>query len=114
MFIYLLNMDVKRIDNINYQFDASKLERVAEILKTLSHPVRLSVLQSLQKEERLSVSELIVELGIEQSLLSHHLTKMKDKGILKSEREGKNIYYSLADITILKIFECMGSCGLIN
>ncbi len=114
MFIHLHDMDIQKINNLDYEFDTAKLERVAEILKTLSHPVRLSVLQNLQKSERLSVSELIEVLDIEQSLLSHHLTKMKDKGILKSEREGKNIYYSLADVTILKIFDCMSTCGLIN
>lgn len=96
------------------RMDPEKIERIAEILKTISHPVRLSVMEVLESKEKLSVSQLMKELDIEQSLLSHHLTKMKDRGILVGKREGKNIFYSLADTTILQIFDCMGRCGLVD
>lgn len=96
------------------RMDPEKIDRIAEILKTISHPVRLSVLEVLESREKQSVTELMKELDIEQSLLSHHLTKMKDRGILVSTREGKHIYYKLADATILKIFDCMNQCGLIE
>jgi len=92
--------------------DAAVLMKVAEILKTIAHPVRLSILEMLDAHDRLTVSELKEGTEIEQSLLSHHLIKMKDKGILRSEREGKNIYYELADSHIIKIFECMQGCSL--
>ena len=90
-----------------------QLNRVAEILKTIAHPVRLSVLETLAELGRLSVSELQEKTGIEQSLLSHHLIKMKDKGVLVSNREGKSIIYELADRHIISIFSCMEKCTLI-
>lgn len=95
------------------KIEAGKLQKVAEILKAISHPVRLEVLELLEKNEPLSVAQLLVQLDVEQSLLSHHLTKMKDKGILQSFREGRNIYYQLAFREITKIFYCMEACDLL-
>ena len=92
--------------------DASKMEKVANILKVIGHPVRLSILEMLEEREPLSVTEIMEGTQVEQSLLSHHLTKMKDKGILESYRENKNIYYQLKDRQILKIFDCMDNCDL--
>lgn len=90
------------------------IERIAEILKTISHPVRLEVLEFLEGDKSFSVAELMEKTGVEQSLLSHHLTKMKDKGILKSKRDGKKILYSLTDNNITKIFTCLDSCSFVQ
>ena len=99
---------------IKTNLDAEQVMRVAEILKTIGHPVRLQILEALQEKEPLSVSEIQerIILNTEQSLLSHHLIKMKDRGILKCEKSGMNVMYSLEDRNILKIFECMDSCSL--
>ncbi len=98
---------------ISERIDPERLNRVAEILKTLAHPVRLSIVESLQESRELTVKELQEITNIDQSLVSHHLIKMKDKGILHSERVGKNIYYSLVDQHITKIFSCMEDCTLL-
>ena len=52
-----------------------KLERVAKILKTISHPVRLEILEVLEMEEPLTVSTIRerIKTEVEQSMLSHHL-----------------------------------------
>lgn len=95
------------------RLSAEKLVRVSEILKAIAHPIRLSVLEELSEHKRLSVNELMGKTNTEQSLLSNHLIKMKDKGLLKSNRNGKNIYYELVDESILKIFTCMENCPII-
>lgn len=86
-----------------------QLERMARILKVISHPVKLQVLQILQDEEKLDVSSLCNRLGMdcEISMMSHHLSKMKDNNILHSEKIGKQVFYSLSDRSILKLFACM-------
>lgn len=91
-----------------------KLEHVAHILKTIAHPVRLEVLTVLEKQEPLSVSDILseIDMEVEQSLLSHHLVKMKDRGLLKSVKVGKYIKYSLIDRNVLTIFDCMENCSL--
>ena len=65
--------------------------------------MRINIIDLLEQQERLTVSELQEALQVEQSLLSHHLTNMRDKGVLLTERKGKNMYYSLADANISHI-----------
>jgi len=91
-----------------------KLEKAAFILKTLSHPLRLSIVDILSQHEKLSVNEICQALDSEQSLTSHHLSNMKLKGILSSGREGKNIYYSLRMREVVKVLSCMDNCEAIN
>jgi len=91
-----------------------KLEKAAFILKTLSHPLRLSIVDILSQHDKLSVNEICQALNSEQSLTSHHLSNMKLKGILSSSREGKNIYYNLKMKEVVKVLACMDNCEAIS
>lgn len=95
---------------IKIRLEKKKLERAAYVLKCVAHPVRISIIDLLQQGGRLTVSELQEILSIEQSLLSHHLTNMRDKGVVDMQREGKNVYYFLIDSTIPNIIDCINGC----
>ncbi|MBD2757190.1 ArsR/SmtB family transcription factor [Spirosoma validum] len=79
--------------------NSQSTEQAAELLKTIAHPIRLRVLLVLIEQPSINVSTLQTQLKIDQSALSHHLIKMKDRGLLNNVRRGKEIYYSLADTT---------------
>ena len=87
-----------------------KMEKVAFILKTTSHPTRIAIVQLLAAQESLSVTEISDKLNVEQSLLSHHLSGMKLKGILSSTRDGKNIYYALKMREVIDVIQCLAAC----
>lgn len=87
-----------------------KMEKVAFILKTTAHPTRIAVVQLLAQQESLSVTDISDKLQVEQSLLSHHLTGMKLKGILSSHRDGKNIFYSLKMREVVDVIQCLAGC----
>lgn len=87
-----------------------KLERIAFILKTIAHPIRLGIVHLLEQHPRLSVSNICEMLGTEQSLTSHHLSNMKDKGILSVKREGRSMLYSLKEKDVSLIIECLENC----
>ena len=87
-----------------------KLERIAFILKTIAHPIRLGVVHLLEQHPRLSVGNICEMLGTEQSLTSHHLSNMKDKGILSVKREGRSMLYSLKEKDVSLIIECLENC----
>ncbi|TDM00028.1 MAG: transcriptional regulator [Flavobacteriaceae bacterium] len=91
-----------------------KLSKVAGVLKVIAHPVRLEILEILETAESMDVGTLCskISCGCEISMLSHHLTKMKDNGVLDNKREGKQIYYSIKDRQILSLFDCMEKCKL--
>jgi len=97
---------------LKVRIDRKKLDRAAYVLKSVAHPVRISIIDLLEQRERLTVSQLQEVLGIEQSLLSHHLTNMRDKGVVSTQREGKHIYYFLTDPGITSIIAAINNSKL--
>lgn len=70
-------------------------ELQAEICHSLSHPVRLHILDLLAEKE-MNSTDLIEILEIPKANLSQHLSVLKDAGILKVRKEGQFQYFSLA------------------
>ena len=77
----------------------------AEISKTLANPIRLVILHSLRDGEK-SVNDLTGILGISQSNLSQHLAIMRQKSILKTRKQGTNIFYSVVTAECCDIADC--------
>ncbi len=96
-----------------YKINKEKLEKAAYILKTVAHPTRLAIVDLLNINPRLNVNDISETLDVEQSLLSHHLITMKLKGILRSEKEGQNVYYSLKERDVLKLIDCIEHCDCV-
>lgn len=67
----------------------------ADKLKTLADSTRLAVLELLMSGPK-HVGEMNAVLGLEQSLLSHHLKVLRDKGFVIARRDGKAVQYYLA------------------
>ncbi len=106
MFIYL-----QKITSMNETLDTKKMDEAAYTLKAISNGTRLCVISLLSEKEELNVSQIGEELKCEQSLLSHHLTDMRAKGILNCRRDGKNCYYSLKNKQIVQIIDCIKTCN---
>ncbi|MBX7206120.1 MAG: metalloregulator ArsR/SmtB family transcription factor [Bacteroidia bacterium] len=87
-----------------------KLEKAAFIFKTIAHPTRLAIIECLQKTDQLSVNELVKLTGCEQSLLSHHLSNLKLKGLLTSVKSGTNMLYSLKEKNLMHVLKCIDKC----
>jgi DNA-binding transcriptional ArsR family regulator len=88
-----------------------EVERAANMIKAISHPMRLAILGYLGEEKRMSVTEIHELLNIEQSTASHHLGILKDKGILASERRGKNTLYYLKRKNLSTLIKCISECA---
>jgi len=93
--------------------DILKMDEAAYTLKAISNGTRLCVISLLAEQEELNVTQLGEQLLCEQSLLSHHLTDMRAKGILNCRRDGKNCYYSLKNKQIIQIIECIRTCNCV-
>lgn len=92
--------------------DAAQLERAAGMLKAIAHPMRIAILSFLEDGKKLTVTEIHQLLNIEQSTTSHHLGILKDKGVLTSQREGKNTYYFLKHESLQTIVNCVSKCSV--
>jgi len=96
-----------KFENLN----ADQLEKVANMLKAIAHPMRIAIINFLEDGKKLTVTEIHELLNIEQSTTSHHLGILKDKGVLASKREGKNTYYFLKNENLSNIVECLNKCA---
>jgi DNA-binding transcriptional ArsR family regulator len=82
------------------------LAHAAECLRTLAHPVRLRMVQMLLQGEY-TVGALAEACAIPSHMASEHLGRMKDRGLLRSERRGRRIYYSIAEPGLADILHCI-------
>lgn len=76
--------------------DESVLQELANFYKVFGDPTRIKILFVLLRSE-LCVCDLAEVLNITQSAISHQLRLLKQMKLVKNRREGKTVYYSLAD-----------------
>lgn len=101
------------MESVKTMMSTEKLLKIAEVVKAIGHPHRIEIIEVLRTFPSLTVLEIQSKMrsAIEQSMLSHHLIKMKDKGILVSQKEGASVYYSLRVKDFIKLLECMETCS---
>lgn len=73
----------------------------ADLLKALAHPRRLEIIQLLRDQE-LPVSDIHQMLDLPQANISQHLMLLREAQIVKTRREGKQVFYQLADQRIMQ------------
>lgn len=79
-----------------------RVEDAVELLAAMANPKRLLILCHLLKQER-SVGALSKLVGLEQSPLSQHLSKLRALKLVKSRRDGQSVYYSVASEHATKV-----------
>jgi DNA-binding transcriptional ArsR family regulator len=72
------------------------LTQAAECLKTVAHPVRLRMIQLLL-DDQYTVGELAADCQVPDNVASEHLRLMQRTGLLGSERDGRRVYYHVAE-----------------
>ena len=87
--------------------DFQQYSEVAELLKALAHPVRICIIRGLMSKGSCNVSYMQNCLNLPQSTISQHLQKLKALGIIKGERNGLQINYSVSNDTIINIVNAM-------
>jgi len=78
----------------------------SKLLKSLANPARLMVLCNIIKQER-TVGELEKLIGLSQSALSQHLSRLRHEEIVECRREGQSAYYSLKDESARRVIEVL-------
>jgi DNA-binding transcriptional ArsR family regulator len=74
----------------------------AEFFKTLSHPLRIRVLELLSEDEH-SVGELLREIDVEPSNLSQQLALLRRAGLVATRKEGSTVHYALVSPQIAEL-----------
>ena len=96
-----LNLPEKAIDELRASAD-----KACSLLKTMANQDRLLLLCHLIDAER-NVSELEEVTGVRQPTLSQQLGVVREEGLVGTRREGKDIYYSLANPAVIRIMQTL-------
>ena len=75
--------------------DLYNLKKAAMVLRAINHKLRQQVLKLIDENGKMTVTEIYVKLRLEQSVASQHLAILRKAGFVKTERDGKFIYYSI-------------------
>ena len=86
----------------------ARYQAKAKIIKAMSHPTRLFIVDELSKGER-CVCKLTEMIGDDISTVSKHLSVLKNAGLISDEKRGTQVFYSLRCPCILEFFSCVES-----
>ena len=77
------------------QLDYSDLRRAVLVLRAVNHKLRQRVIDLLEENDTMTVTDIYIKLRLEQSVASQHLAILRRAGVVATERQGKFIYFSL-------------------
>ena len=93
-----------QVGQINERLKESDLYILTEFFKMLGNPARIRILLLLMEQDA-NVSDLAEQLGMTQSAVSHQLNLLKSNKLVKRRRDGKMIFYALADEHVEMVIE---------
>ncbi len=100
---------IRKSKTRNAPLDWQALNNAAECLRILAHPHRLQIVQLLLPGNRHTVGEIAMQCELNQPTTSDHLRLMQRCGFLTSQREGRTVYYEIAEPHLQDIMNCIRS-----
>jgi len=100
----VIHQDV--VQHVKQEFQSEEtIAELAGFYKIFSDSTRIKILYALDKHE-MCVCDLSSLLNMTISAVSHQLKLLRESNLVKTNRQGKVVYYSLADEHVKKIIEC--------
>jgi DNA-binding transcriptional ArsR family regulator len=75
--------------------DYTELRKAVLVLRAINHKLRQRVINLLEENQRMTVTDIYIKLRLEQSVASQHLAILRKAGVVQTERQGKYIFYTL-------------------
>ena len=92
---YQISFTLKNEADTQLTVDTLSVKKAALILRAFNHKLRQQILKLIDTQEKVTVTEIYVKLRIEQSVASQHLAILRKADFVKTERDGKFIYYTI-------------------
>jgi len=93
---------VKKLRSLTKRIEGDDLNAEVDIFKAMADPCRLKILKLLREGE-LCVCEIMTALNRPQSSISHHLSILRDSGLIKERKDGKWSHYRLSDGAVIEM-----------
>ena len=87
------------------------LDRAASVIKCLGHPLRLQLLDVLERGEA-TVSELQARSGATQAMVSQQLATLRGHNVVAARRDGPFVRYTIIEPKVHRILACIRDCDL--
>lgn len=98
-----------RLTPLVRRIDPRLLQRAANIIKLLGHPIRLMIVEALEGGA-LTVGEICQVCHLEQAICSQHLTKLRRLGVVAARRKPPHVYYRITEPKVPHILRCIRQC----
>ena len=85
--------------------DSIELKKAALIFRAINHPLRQQMMHIIYNSASLTVTEIYLKLRLEQSVASQHLAILRRAGFVKTNRDGKRIFYSVNTDRLRQVHE---------
>lgn len=87
----------------NIDVNSQLIQEHVSVIKVLAHPIRFSIALLLHRNGKMNVGAIQEGLDLPQSTVSQHISKMREAGIIKADRQGTKIFYTLANDIAVKV-----------
>lgn len=85
------------------QLDYAELRKAVLVLRAVNHKLRQRMIDLLEENQQMTVTDIYIKLRLEQSVASQHLAILRKAGVVQTDRQGKYIYYSLDNERLTQI-----------
>lgn len=85
------------------QLDYTELRKAALVLRAVNHKLRQRMIDLLEENQRMTVTDIYIKLRLEQSVASQHLAILRKAGVVQTDRQGKYIFYALDNERLTQI-----------
>ncbi|MEI9947057.1 MAG: metalloregulator ArsR/SmtB family transcription factor [Chitinophagaceae bacterium] len=92
---YALTLNTISDSGSSLKVDLLNVKKASLILRAINHKLRQQILKLIDETSKITVTEIYVKLRLEQSVASQHLAILRKAGFVKTERNGKFIYYTV-------------------
>ena len=87
-----------------------QLQRSAEVLRGMAHPIRLGIVGLLNEANgSLSVTKIYTKLDLAQPIVSHHLGVLRNVGVVTKEQQSRFVYYTLSKDVIKSAMDVLAA-----
>ncbi|MEP7320568.1 MAG: metalloregulator ArsR/SmtB family transcription factor [Saprospiraceae bacterium] len=93
----------------NVTFEQESLDYSSELMRALAHPLRLKILEFIDRHEVINVNKIYNTMKIEQSITSQHLKILKSVGIVDTNKEGKFKHYQIDYEKLVKVVKAINN-----
>src|ERR1700760_3703832 len=104
---YWMAVNAEGSEGAPAKVDFLNLQKGGLIPRAVNHKHRQQFIRLLDENKKLTVTEIYVHLGLEQSVASQHLAILRRAGIVKTQRDGKFIYYIINHDRLGEIMKCV-------